>query len=73
MKFFIEVEGDTAKELVDAIDRVRERLVEGGCHLNVGFGNHGNALLKPQDIATEDEFRRQYRRTHPEPAYAWPK
>lgn len=71
MKFLITIEANTQPKLIEALDAVRARLVEGGCFLNVD-SSYGIAVLKPADDASEGEFRKQYLAAHPQ-IPAWTK
>jgi hypothetical protein len=69
MKFFIEIEDNTQPDLIHSLDEARNTLVSGDCFLNVGGCT--NVKLRPENDATEDEFRRQHAAAHPRPAAAW--
>ena len=66
MKFEIVIEGRTQPELIAALDAARDRLIDGGCFLNVCGCT--TVEMRPATDADEDEFRALYKAAHPTPA-----
>jgi hypothetical protein len=69
MKFFIEVEGSDARQVIESLDEVRKTLLGGGCYLNVG--GCVNAKLRAENEATAEQWRSQWAKAHPRTP-SWP-
>jgi hypothetical protein len=69
MRFLIEIEGKTQPEVMHSLEAVREQMSLGGCYLNVCGCT--NAILKPANEATRDQWYKLYDESHPKPQAAW--